>query len=69
MKFYILTADDRRRRAFIKGWHKVSRYGVNLDTRIKINEKVVIDWNTVTYGTFESRSNGNNNNNNRCHGG
>ena len=69
MRFYVLTTDDRRRRVLTKAKWKWGYYRVNLDTRVKINEKVVIDWNTVTYGTFDSRSNGNNNNNNHCHGG
>lgn len=69
MRFYVLTTDDRRNRVLTKSRFKWLYYNVNLDTRIKINEKVVIDWNTVTYGTFGLRSNSNNNNNNHCHGG
>lgn len=69
MRFYVLSSDDRRRRVLNKRRNKWSYYNVNLDTRIKINEKVVIDWNTVTYGDFGYRSNSNNNNNNKCHGG
>ena len=66
MRFYNLTSEERRIRSD-DGRFNYRGYNVSGQVKVKINNKVVMDWATVAVGTFTYYTG--NNNNRSCHGG